>query len=135
MRMRILVGVVLLIGSLAGRALATIGDGATPLRQWALVSFHEPTRIAGRVLLGTYVIVHDDMKMMRGEPCTTIYRFDPVHGPREAVVSFRCHPALRKPVAELTLTVQRLSPVDGRLRLVEYQFAGDAEAHGVPVAR
>ncbi|MGE5242696.1 MAG: hypothetical protein ACM3SQ_00525 [Betaproteobacteria bacterium] len=133
MRTRVLVGVFLLVASLGAGTLATSGDGVAPLKQWALVNFVEPTRVGSDILSGTYLIVHDDIKMERGEPCTTIYRWDPVRGPREAVVSFRCHPALRNVAGRLTLTVRRLRDLGSGCRLIEYQFAGDAEAHGVPL--
>ena len=82
--------------------------------------------------MGSYLIVHDDAKMERGEPCTTFYRFDPAKGPQEAAVSFHCTPALKPVVDKLTLTQSESNPAVGIRRLTEYQFPGDCEAHGIP---
>ncbi len=132
MRTRVLVGVFLLVGSLTAGTLATSGDGVAPICQWAIVNFTQVTRVGPDLVSGPCLIVHDDMKMERGEPCTTIYRWDVTRGRGEALASFRCHPALRPVVDQLTLTVRRASELGPGYRLVEYQFAGEAEGHGVP---
>ena len=132
MRSRMIVGSLLLLGVLSAGSLATRGDGVAPPRQWALASFTDPVLVASQILMGPYLIVHDDAKMERGEPCTTFYRFDLAKGPEEAVVSFHCTPALRKVAGTLVLTQTDVNPAIGIRRLTEYQFAGDCEAHGIP---
>ena len=131
MRSRILVGVVLLIGILGAGTLASSGANVAPNKQWAIVNFAHPVRVSGNLLAGPYLIVHDDAKMARGEPCTTFYRFDPAKGPQNAEVEFMCKPAQRSVCDKTTLSVA-YDPALGLDRVVEYQFAGDTEGHGIP---
>jgi hypothetical protein len=135
MRSRIIVGSFLLLGVLAAGTIATSGDGVAPSRQWATTNFVNPVLVNDQLLMGQYLIVHDDAKMARGEACTSFYRFDTVRGPQEEVLSFHCKPAERKIVDRLTLT--QSEPVgDLGIRMVtEYQFAGDCEGHGIPTGR
>ena len=132
MRSRIIVGSLLLLGVLAAGTVATTGDGVAPPRQWAIATFTDPVMVTDQILMGPYLIVHDDAKMERGEPCTSFYRFDPAKGPREEVVSFHCTPATRKAADTLTLTQSEFKTAIGIARLTEYQFAGDCEGHGIP---
>jgi hypothetical protein len=97
---------------------------------WAVINIQEPTRVGNYVLMGRYVIVHDDEEMALGRPCTTFYRIDG-SGRKRAVVAFRCIPSLREAVNRLTLTT-RTRKVGSVAELVDYQFAGETEAHGVP---
>lgn len=87
MRSRIIVGSVLLLSVLAAGTIATRGDGVAPPRQWAITTFTDPVLVTDQILMGPYLIVHDDARMERGEPCTSFYRFDPVKGPQEEVVT------------------------------------------------
>lgn len=102
--------------------------------QASRITFPQLTRVCGYYLMGTYVVVHDDRKMSAGEPCTTFYRLHP-GADAEAVVSFHCIPRQR-PVAHQTTIVT--APTGGvttttrTVELIEYQIAGDSEAHGVP---
>lgn len=132
MRSRIIAGAVLLLGVLSAGTIATRGDGAAPARQWGLTAFTDPVLVTDQILMGPYLIVHDEAKMERGEPCTTFYRFDPKKGPQEAAVSFHCTPSLREVVDKLTFTQTEPGPSIGIPRLVAYQFAGDCESHGIP---
>jgi hypothetical protein len=131
MRSRIVVFSCLLVGLLAASALATSGDRVAPPRQWAIANFTDPVMVTDQILMGRYLIVHDDAKMARGEPCTSFYRFDAAKGPQEEVVAFHCSPANRKLAETFTLT-QIGVPALGITRVTEYQFAGDCEAHGIP---
>lgn len=132
MRSRILVGSLLLLGVLATGTIATSGDGVAPPRQWGIANFTDPVLVTDQILMGPYLIVHDDAKMERGDPCTSFYRFDPVKGPQEEVLSFHCTPANRTVVDKLTFTQTRRIAGLGIQRVTEYQFAGDCEAHGIP---
>ena len=131
MRLRIIVASLFLLGVLAAGTIATSGDGVVPPQQWAIANFTHPVLVTDNVLMGSYLIVHDDAKMERGEPCTSFYRFDPVMGPQEEVLSFHCTPANRPVADKLTLTEIRTDRLDLH-RLTEYQFAGDSEGHGIP---
>jgi hypothetical protein len=131
-RSRIILGSVLLLGVLAVGTIATSGDGVAPPRQWALTNFVDPVLVADQILMGPYLVVHDDTRMERGQPCTSFYRFDRVRGPQEEVLSFHCTPATRKVAAAFTLTQTQPVAVVGINRVTEYQFAGDFEAHRIP---
>ena len=132
---RAIVASVLLFGTLVGVDLAMTGD-RVPGHQSAIVKFERPTWVAGEILIGTYVIVHDEDKMTRGEPCTALYRVGTRAHPLEEVVSFHCSPHERKVVSSFTITVSSnpTAGIDTFDTLTEYQFAGDSEGHGVPIA-
>jgi hypothetical protein len=95
------------------------------------VNLKDTTWIAGSFVSGPVIFVHDDAKMARGEPCTGVYRFVPGKGPGEEIVSFHCAPRWGQAPGRFTTVVAR-DVVRGRV-LTEYQFAGDAEAHRVPM--
>jgi hypothetical protein len=134
MRSRFLVGPLLLVGVLAVGTLAASTVGATPSRQSIVVNFVRPTVVSGTIVQGQVVIVHDDELMAKGEPCTAVYRFDASRHMQEKIVSFMCKPTHRDMVQKFTVTCSR-APLTGPDVLVEYQFAGDKEAHGVPSYR
>ena len=123
-----LIGVFLLVGLFGAGMFAN----AAPVKRWATVNFQDPVQVAGQFVMGPVLIVHDELKMARGEPCTTFYQFEPGKGPREELVSFHCRPASRAAGERTSFTVTPLSPTGCR-RLIAFQFAGDPEAHGVPV--
>jgi hypothetical protein len=132
MRSRMIVGVFLLIalvgaGNLAARGNTTVGSD----KQWSVVNFVDAVLVKGQFVMGPVLIVHDDAKMARGEACTTFYRFDPGRGPREELVSFHCTP--RQAASVDTTRFATVTTDAGCKRLVEYQIAGDPEAHGVPL--
>jgi hypothetical protein len=126
MRMKVFVGALLFVAIFAVSVL-----GAAPARQAAVVRFLKPTIIAGAAVMGAVVFEHDDARMARGEPCTTVYRYDAKTQARgDKLVEFMCTPKERPAAKEFTATCQK-APA-GPERLVEYQFAGDLEGHGVP---
>ena len=131
MRSRILVSALLVLGVFAAGAVATSGDAMGSQKRWAIVNFVDPVQVKDQILMGPCLIVHDDAKMARGEPCTTIYRFDRERGPQQELVSFMCKPSQRDIVSSTRLTTLPTVYV-GISRLTEYQFAGDTESHGVP---
>lgn len=129
MRPRIFVGSLLLLASLPiGIVMAT---GATnPALKWAIVNLKDTTMIAGSFVSGPVVFVHDDARMARDEPCTSVHRFDAGKGPGEEIVAFHCKPRWGAAPERFTTAIR--SQPDGPPILTEYQFAGDEEAHGVP---
>lgn len=127
MRSRTLI-VVLAAGALAASGAAT----TTPVRRSAVAHLTEPTLIGRTIVQGPVLFTHDNGKMARGEPCTTVYLFDPKKGPVEEVWSFHCIPTSRKAVHTFTITTQSNTELGYGCVLTSYQFAGDAEAHGVP---
>ena len=102
----------------------------TAKTQSAIANFTDPVLVARTLVSGPVLIVHDDEKMARGEACTTFYRFDKKEGPKEALVSFHCKPRRASRVDATTFTTAATEI--GVKQLVEYQIAGDSEAHGVP---
>jgi len=132
MRSRLAVSSLLLTVVFATAALAS-GD-RRPSRQWAAFYLFAPTLIGSTIVQGPVLFVHDDAKMARGEPCTRVQLFNPGEGPGETIASFHCIP--RQTTAPKTFRIQTRpnTELGYGCVLVEYQFAGDPEAHGVPTS-
>lgn len=131
MRTRIIVGVAVVIAVFGAGALASRAGDVTASRQWTIVNFSDAVQVKDQIVMGPVLIVHDSEKMARGQACTTFYRFDPAKGPKEELVSFHCIPQAKPAVQETTFAYVDTNTI-GCKRLVAYQIAGDAEAHGVP---
>src|SRR5262245_25877041 len=127
---RMLVGAVLTLSLFTAAGAASNGASASS-RRWAIVNFSDPVLLHRNLLMGMYLIVHDDERMARGEPCTSIYRFDPARGPKKVEVEFMCQPHQRAVCDKTTLSLRR-SAATGFTEVTEYQFAGDSEVHGIP---
>ena len=123
---RIIVASLVLVGIVIAAARTT----ADPALKWAIVNLKDTTLIAGSVVSGPVVFVHDDARMARGEPCTSVHRFESGKGPVEELVAFHCKPRWGSAPKRFTTAI-RTQP-DGPGILTEYQFAGDEEAHIVP---
>lgn len=121
----------LVIASMAFATFPNTGHAGS-IRQTAVVTFEHPTWVSTARLIGTYIIEHDDARMARGEPCTALYRVGGGRRSGEEVVSFHCIPRERTASRRFSTRVLR-DPISGTDTLTEYQFAGDTEAHGVPV--
>jgi hypothetical protein len=130
MRARVIVGAAVVVALLGVGTFASRAGDVAGSRQWTIVNFPDPVLVKDQMFMGAVLIVHDSEKMSRGQACTTFYRFEPGKGPKEELVSFHCRPNVRPVAAETTFTYVD-SPV-GCKRLIEYQIAGDTEAHGVP---
>jgi hypothetical protein len=131
MRSRIRVGAVLIVALLALTA-TTRGDRPSA-RQSAIVWLSQPTMIVSTIVQGPVLFVHDEDKMARGEPCTTVYLWEPGKGKGEEVASFHCILTHRKATSRFLVRTQpNLELGLGRI-LTEYQFAGDVEGHAVPL--
>ncbi len=91
---------------------AALGSGApaagdaerVALRQSATVFIAEPTLIGNTIVTGPVLFVHDDGKMARGEPCTSVRLVDPASGPTEEIAAFHCIPRRGSIVNRFTLT-------------------------------
>ena len=126
MRSRIIIGSLVLLGiGIAGPRTA-----ADPAVKWAIVNLKATTLIAGAFVSGPVVFVHDDAKMARGGPCTSVHEFDAKKGLGKEIVAFHCKPRWTKAPGKFTASTA--SRPDGPPMMTEYQFAGDEEAHGVP---
>lgn len=98
--------------------------------QKADIVFRDPVQVRDRILMGRYVIEHDEGRMARGEPCTHIYHAD---RPGDLVVAFHCT-HLERPVTWQNTVVLAPGPLSIKT-LSEFQFAGDTASHGVPAIR
>lgn len=128
MRSRILVGSLLIVAAVVfGASRLT----ATPAAKWAAVNLVDTTLIAGKFVSGPVLFVHDDVRMARGEPCTTVYRYDEARGAGEQLVAFYCKPHWGKTASSFTRS--QTNRPDGPAVMTEYQFAGDEEVHGIPI--
>ena len=107
-----------------------VPPAAVPARQASVVWFKQPVRVGNNILLGRYVIEHDNDRMAAGEPCTYIYRWEDQKRP---VVAFHCVHLDRPGVDEPTVVLT--TGADGFKRLAEFQFPGDSGGHGTPVVR
>src|SRR5262245_41879066 len=125
MRLRTFVGAIAVLASIAVGALST-RTAAAPGIKWALFNLTEPTSIAGTLVSGPVMFVHDDERMARGEPCTSVHRFVPGKGPAEELVAFHCKPRWTKAPDTFTSGIHR-NPYGPRV-LTSYQFAGDEGA-------
>ena len=125
MQTKYFVSAAMILGALAASTLS-----ALPARRAAVVTFQRPTLVAGTFVQGTVVIEHDDDKMAKGEPCTTIYHYKSRNEFGKPIVSFMCMPQERPLATKFEATLYR-SP-SWPDRLLEYQLAGEREGHGVP---
>lgn len=133
MRSRLLVGSILTVAVFTAGAVASGDRNASP-RQWAAVFLQEPTLIGSTIVQGPVLFVHDDARMARGEPCTSVQLFNPGDGPSEEIASFHCIPRARAAVRTFTIRTRPNTEYGFGCVLTEYQFAGDTEAHGVPAS-
>ncbi len=116
--------------ALAILGLAALSAAMIVTKQAAVVRFTRPTIVAGSIVTGAVVFVHDDARMVRGLACTAVYRYED-GSTGEKLAEFMCLPKWTARAAEFTVRCAR-SSLSGPDVLVEYQFKGDAEAHGVP---
>ena len=135
MRARVWLGAALL-ATAVGSVTVTAGDeGGRPSRQWAMVYLAEPTLIGSTIVQGPVLFTHDAKKMARGEPCTSVRLVEPGTGPIEEIAAFHCIARPGGPATHHFVLTIRPNVLDGLgCILTAYQFAGDSEVHGVPVA-
>ena len=127
MRSRIIAGSLVVLASVILLTPRTI---AAPAVKWAAVNLTDTTSIAGAFVSGPVVFIHDDARMARGEPCTSVHRYDPEKCVGEVLVGFHCKPRWGKAPERFTQATSRRP--DGPPVMTEYQFAGDDEAHQIP---
>ena len=128
MRSRIIVGSLVVCASVV--TVAVSRTAAEPTIKSANINLTDTTLIAGTFVSGPVVFVHDDARMARGEPCTTVHRFVPGKGAGEELVGFHCQPRWGKAPDRFTKAITHTP--EGLRVMTEYQFAGDQEAHGIP---
>jgi hypothetical protein len=85
--------------------------------------------VQGIVMKGTYLFVHDDVAMSRGDACTYIYK-GVVEDRDNLVASFHCiH--VERAMARSFVTRTRETTLG--VELTEFQFSGETAGHGVPL--
>lgn len=104
-----------------------------PEIQKAVVEFTEPVKLLGAILKGSYLFLHDEGKMSRGEPCTWIYGRGDTGKFDKLVVSFHCIPIEREePAEQFKVFISGGSSMFTLPEVIEYRFAGSTEGHQVP---
>jgi hypothetical protein len=101
-------------------------------RQTMVVRFADPVMVGDRVLMGTYIIEHDNNRMAAGRPCTYIYN---IGDRRYPVVAFRCTHLHRDRAKTPRVEIVSTGDPAIRDRMIAFQFAGEAAGHGVPRVR
>ena len=114
-----------------GGSLWPSGSNAAPRRESALVEFPQTVKLGSVLLRGTYLIVHDEERMARGEPCTYIYRGKEMDESK-LVASFHCIHVERDRATAFKATFAPHSSPYETLELREIQFAGSKDGHKVP---
>jgi hypothetical protein len=129
---RLLVFVALLCAATlsSSSAPSTTSAAEAATKERAIVKFDKPVMLMGAVLKGTYLFVHDDQAMARGDACTYVYKGE-AELRNKLVVSFHCKPKDRSKVDRFT--VRSIETPEGQNELTEFQFSGSTEAHLVPV--
>jgi hypothetical protein len=87
----------------------------------------------GVLLRGEYLIVHDEERMAKGEPCTYVYRRKEGHAGK-LVVSFHCEHVDREVAKQFTVKIIPRRTAFEVPEVREIQFAGSAAGHRVPPA-
>jgi hypothetical protein len=100
------------------------------VREYAEIMFMNPVWVNGKVLMGRYIIEHDNERMAKGGPCTHLYAASDRETP---AVTFHCTHLIRPEVTRNTVTLRRdYNALANGYILTEFQFAGSRDAHGVP---
>jgi len=105
---------------------------AGPVRQSLVALFQRPTKVGDRILLGRYIIEHDNDRMARGEACTHIYS---VSDPRLPVVAFHCTHLTRPRTDKSVVELRSLGDPSGMRVMTAFTFSGETAGHGVPTER
>jgi hypothetical protein len=103
-----------------------------------VVEFTDRTAIAGVILEGKYLLVHDEEKAPQGEACFYLYKYaggepDQLVLSDQPLVMFHCEPVQRTLAKTTVLTLGMHVREAGLFELREVQFAGTAVGHRVVV--
>jgi hypothetical protein len=106
-----------------------------PEIQKAAVEFTEPVKLLSAILKGSYLFLHDEGKMSRGEPCTSVYGRGETGKFDRLVASFHCIPVQRDvPAEQFKVIISGVTSPFTLPEVIEYRFAGSTEGHQVPKA-
>jgi len=129
---RIMFAILLTAAVMTGLAMAQNKKAPLPKFESATVEFTQTVLVNGVFLKGSYLVIHDDARMAKGENCTYIYEYTGnVQG--RLVTSFHCTPVERDRVDNFTVLLA--PPAQGPAgirRVTAIQFADSIEAHQLP---
>jgi len=131
MKSLLLLAALLFAVVLSSSSAVTSNASSMAKKQKAVAQFNEPVSLMGVTLKGTYLFVHDDAAMARGETCTFVYKGE-AEVASKLVVSFHCKPVQHVKVDSF---VVRTELVNGITQLREFQFNGETEAHVTPLGK
>ena len=115
-----------------GSGLLPSGNGvAAPRRESAVVEFAQTVKLGAVLLRGEYLLVHDEERMARGEPCTYIYRGKHIDE-KKLVYSFHCIHVDREKATAFKATFAHRTSLNETPEIKEIQFAGSKDGHQVP---
>ena len=97
----------------------------------AVVEFTETVKLQGVLLKGEYLVLHDEQRMARGEPCTYIYSGNQLDETK-LLVAFHCIHVNRDKALAFKVTLNRHSTPYEVPEIQEIQFAGSTDGHRVP---
>jgi len=131
MKSLFLLGALLLAIVLSSSFAVSSNTAAAGKKQKAVAQFNDPVRLMGVTLKGTYLFVHDDAAMARGEACSYVYKGE-AEIASKLVGSFHCTPVQRLKIDSFVVRTERIG---GFNELREYQFSGGTEAHMAPLGK
>lgn len=108
-------------------------SGAAPRKETAVVEFAETVKLTGVLLRGQYLLVHDEERMARGEPCTWVYSGTEINDAK-LVASFHCIHVDREKTETLKVSFKRNVSPYATPEITEIQFAGSKDGHKVPLS-
>ena len=123
----VIFGALAMSGSLCPSGKST----AAPRRESAIVEFAETVKLQGVLLRGQYLIVHDEERMARGEPCTYVYS-GKQEDKAKLAAAFHCIHVDRSKTETFKVTFSRHSTPYEVPEVKEIQFAGSKDGHQVP---
>jgi hypothetical protein len=105
-----------------------------PAKHKEVVEFTDRTEVAGVILEGKYLVIHDQTKSEKGETCFFVYKYaggDPeqVALREKPAVTFHCKPEERSQAKETVMTVGMSPKEPGLFELKGIQFAGSNILH------
>lgn len=106
-------------------------SGAASRKETQVVEFAETVKLTGVLLRGQYLLVHDEERMARGEPCTWVYAGTQIDE-KKLVASFHCIHVDRDMAGALKVSFKRNNTPYETPEITEIQFAGSRDGHKVP---
>lgn len=123
-----LIALMLAVGALIVFAPGT--NAGSGKKQTGVVDFTQRTKLRDVYLSGKTLFVHDDEKMARGEPCTSVYSYEGnIKG--KLIIEFHCQPVERTKTDRFFVRSLILGAPHNLPEVQEFQFAGSTEGHRI----